>query len=158
MRAGRAQAAELARREACPAREGAREMRRIGVPEVQRDVDDLACRIVEHLLRNGEAGLRDDTHERGPLVGEPPLERPGAQLHHLRDRADFRAPVGEQRGDDLLHDANVLAGARIVSRRRSSRVRRHLARKAGAIAGILPSARLEGKEMSDLGAWTLPIW
>src|SRR5215467_1400931 len=55
----RANPLEFSRREAGPAHEGAREMGLIGVPEVERDLDDLAGRIVEHPLRNRASDSRD---------------------------------------------------------------------------------------------------
>src|SRR5262249_11414104 len=82
---GRAKTPELARREARPACEGAREVRRIGVPEVQRDLDDLAVRILEHPLRKVEAGLRENTPVRHALLEQATLEGPGTQPQHLRD-------------------------------------------------------------------------
>ena len=75
----------------------------IGVPEIERDLDDLAPRIVEHPLRNRIADPRDEAGERHALGGEAALEGPRAQPHYLRDGADVRAPVGELGGDDLLH-------------------------------------------------------
>src|SRR5262245_10402861 len=102
---GGAKPPELARREARPACEGAREMGRIGVPEVQRDLDDLAGRILEHPLREVEPSPCDDTPVRHALVGQATLERPGAQPHHLRDGMHVRVAVAEQPGDDLVHDA-----------------------------------------------------
>ncbi len=102
---GRAKPPELARREARPACEGAREMGRIGIPEVERDLDDLAGWLLEHPLRNLEAGPRDDARVGHALVGQPTLERPGTEPHHLGDGTDVRVAAREQSGDELLHDA-----------------------------------------------------
>jgi len=71
--AARANPLEFARSETGPAREGAREMCLIGVAEVERDLDDLAGWILQHLLRNVEAGSRDDAGVRHPFVGQATL-------------------------------------------------------------------------------------
>ena len=101
---------ELAGRQARPAHEGAREMGLIGVPEVQRDLDDLAGWILEHPLRNVATGPRDDARVCQTFFGETTLERPRTQLQHLRDGTDLRVAIAEQSDDQLLHDVAEAAG------------------------------------------------
>src|SRR5262249_60411527 len=101
---GRAKPPELARREARPAHEGAHEMGGIGVPEVQRDLDDLAGWIDEHPLRNGEAGPRDDARGRHPLFGYATLERPRSQPQPPRGGKGVRGAIAEQPDDELADD------------------------------------------------------
>jgi hypothetical protein len=65
--ADRAQPPELPGGQTRPARERTREVSLIGVSEVERDLDDLAARIVEHPLRNRVADLRDEPGKRHTL-------------------------------------------------------------------------------------------
>src|SRR5262245_46655059 len=105
-----AKSPELARREARPACEGACEMGLIGVPEVERDLDDPAGWILEHPLRDVAAGPRDDARVRHAFFGQATLERPRTQPQQLRHGTDLRVPIAEQSGDHLLHDVAEPAG------------------------------------------------
>jgi hypothetical protein len=73
---------------------------RIGVTEVERDVDDLPGRVVEHALRLCEAGPRNHPGEGQALGVQAELERARAQAYRLRDEMDVGVAVGEKRGDD----------------------------------------------------------
>ena len=76
----------------------------VGVAEVERDVNDLAGRVTEHLLRDVAAGPCNHAREAQALAVQTTLQRPGAQPHDLGDGMHVRLAVGEQLGDDLAHD------------------------------------------------------
>src|SRR5262245_20919386 len=95
---------ELAWRDSRPADEGAGEMRVVGVADVERDIDDLARRVLEHSPCGVETCTRDHGGERQAFPRQSALQGPGAEPYDLRDRADVRRTVSKQAGDDLLHE------------------------------------------------------
>src|SRR5262245_54482692 len=100
---------EVGRRQAGPAQEGAREVRRIRVAERAGHVADRARRIGQHLLRRLATYLLEDARIRPPCAAQPPLERAHAGAYARRHLMDLgRAPLG-QRGDDLVHPALEIA-------------------------------------------------
>src|SRR5262245_48755014 len=94
---------ELAWRDSRPADEGAREMRVVGVANVEGDIDDLARRILEHPACGVETGTGYHGSECQALLRQPALEGSGAEPYDLRDRSDVGRTVGQQSGHDLLH-------------------------------------------------------
>ena len=106
----------------------------IGVPDVQRDLDDLAGWFPEHPLRNVAARARYDARVRHPFFGQATLERPGTQAQHLRDGMDGRVAIAKRSGDDLLHDVAEAAGfSRSPPRSRLRTSRKQLGRRCGGI-------------------------
>src|SRR5262245_51868448 len=67
--------AELSWRDSRPADKCAREVGVVGVADVERDIDDLARRILEHPPRGVETRTCDHGGERQALVCEPALQR-----------------------------------------------------------------------------------
>ncbi len=78
-------------------------MSRIGVAEVQRDVDDPSIGVVEQPERGVESCAGGHSRERQPLRVQAALERPRAHSALLGDQMDVGIAVGGQGGHELLH-------------------------------------------------------
>jgi hypothetical protein len=62
----------------------------VGVPEVEREIEDLGVRLLEHGGRRGESRLGDENLVADAGRREPALQRPHRHADEVRGLSDAR--------------------------------------------------------------------
>ena len=84
----------------------------VGVPEIEREVEDPGVRVLEHGGGRRESCLGDEQLVADPGRGEVALERPHAQAHEVRGLANARRGFAAGQRLDRLADGPGLPTGR----------------------------------------------
>jgi len=108
-------AAVLERGDARPFAEREREVRVIGIAQIEGDADDLGIGPREQVGGNVVAHVLHEVLEAEPVVAEAALQRAHAHAERSGRMVDPRVPVARRhRGDDAAHAAREVARRRRV--------------------------------------------